>query len=111
MTLELAARAARLLGQPVPARWTEVAGGLVVLEPVPLDGLPAVRPEFRAYAGQQVKQADVVLLTYPWEYPQPAEVDRSNLDYYTPRYDPDGPAMTDSVNSMTAAQLGIGCSA
>jgi hypothetical protein len=70
-----------------------------------------VRPEFRAYAGQQVKQADVVLLTYPWEYPRAAEVDRSNLDYYTPRYDPDGPAMTDSVNSVLAAQLGIGCSA
>jgi trehalose/maltose hydrolase-like predicted phosphorylase len=90
LTLELAGRAARLLGLPAPARWSEVAGGLVVLEPGPLDGLPAVRPEFRAYAGQQVKQADVVLLTYPWEYPQPAEVDRSNLDYYTPRYDPDG---------------------
>jgi trehalose/maltose hydrolase-like predicted phosphorylase len=110
-TLELAARAARLLGLAVPARWTQVADGLAVLEPTPLDGLPAVRPEFRAYAGQQVKQADVVLLTYPWEYPQPAEVDRSNLDYYTPRYDPDGPAMTDSVNSVIAAQLGIGCSA
>jgi trehalose/maltose hydrolase-like predicted phosphorylase len=111
LTLELAARAARLLGRAAPSRWSEVAGGLVVLEPVPLDGLPAVRPEFRAYAGQQVKQADVVLLTYPWEFPQPAEVDRSNLDYYTPRYDPDGPAMTDSVNSIIAAQLGIGCSA
>jgi hypothetical protein len=60
----------------------------VVLAPAPLGGLPAVRPEFRAYAGQQVKQADVVLLTYPWEFPQPAEVDRSDLDYYTPRYDP-----------------------
>ena len=111
LTLELAARAARLLGMAVPARWTEVAGGLVVLGPEPLGGLPAVRPEFRAYAGQQVKQADVVLLTYPWEYPQPTEVDRSDLDYYTPRYDPDGPAMTDSVNSVIAAQLGIGCSA
>src|SRR5215211_2807758 len=65
----LAARAARLLGLAVPARWSEVAGGLAVLEPTPLDGLPAVRPEFRAYAGQQVKQADVVLLTYPWEFP------------------------------------------
>lgn len=83
----------------------------MVLAPAPLGGLPAVRPEFRAYAGQQVKQADVVLLTYPWEYPQPAEVDRSDLEYYTPRYDPDGPAMTDSVNSVIAAQLGIGCSA
>ena len=84
---------------------------MVVLESEPLGGLPAVRPEFRAYSGQQVKQADVMLLTYPWEFPQPAEVDRSNLDYYTPRYGPDGPAMTDSVNSIIAAELGIGCSA
>ena len=82
-----------------------------MLEPRPLDGLPAVRPEFAGYDGQQVKQADVVLLTYPWEFPQPAEVDRSNLDYYTPRYDPDGPAMTDSVSSIVAAQLGGDCSA
>jgi trehalose/maltose hydrolase-like predicted phosphorylase len=111
LTLELAARAARLLGLAVPDRWNQVAEGLVVLAPEPLGGLPAVRPEFRAYAGQQVKQADVVLLTYPWEFPQPAEVDRSALEYYTPRYDPDGPAMTDSVNSVIAAQLGIGCSA
>jgi trehalose/maltose hydrolase-like predicted phosphorylase len=65
LTLELAGRAARLLGLPAPARWSEVAGGLVVLEPRPLDRLPAVRPEFRAYAGQQVKQADVVPPTMP----------------------------------------------
>jgi hypothetical protein len=52
----------------------------------------------------------VVLLTYPWEFPQAAEVDRSNLEYYTPRYDPEGPAMTDSVSSIIAAQLGRDCS-
>jgi hypothetical protein len=51
-----------------------------------------------------------VLLTYPWEYPQAAQVDRSNLEYYTPRYDPEGPAMTDSVSSIIAAQLGGDCS-
>lgn len=108
-TLRIAARAAAIVGAPPPARWAEVAAGLVVLEPMPLDGLPAVRPEFAGYAGGQVKQADVVLLTYPWEFPQPSEVDRSNLDYYTPRYDPEGPAMTDSASSIIAAQLGGDC--
>ena len=110
-TLRIAARAAALTGQPAAARWAQVAAGLTVLEPIALDGLPAVRPEFAGYAGQQVKQADTVLLTYPWEFPQPVEVDRSNLNYYTPRYDLDGPAMTDSVNSIIAAQLGDDCSA
>ncbi len=111
LTLKLAARTARVVGERPGPRWARVADGLVLQEPRPLDGLPAVRPEFRGYAGQQVKQADAVLLTYPWELDQPRSVDRSNLDYYTPRYDPDGPAMTDSVNSIVAAQLGIGCSA
>jgi trehalose/maltose hydrolase-like predicted phosphorylase len=109
--LRIAVHAAAILGQPAPARWTDVAAGLVVLDPRSLDGLPAVRPEFAGYDGGQVKQADVVLLTYPWEFPQTALVDRSNLEYYTPRYDPEGPAMTDSVSSIIAAHLGGDCSA
>jgi trehalose/maltose hydrolase-like predicted phosphorylase len=109
-TLRIAGRVAQLVGRPAPARWAEVADRLLVLPPEPLGGLPAVRPEFLGYAGQRVKQADVVLLTYPWEYPQAREVDRSDLEYYAARYDPDGPAMTDSVNSIVAAQLGR-CSA
>jgi trehalose/maltose hydrolase-like predicted phosphorylase len=110
-TLRIATRAAQLVGARPPARWADVANRLVVPSPVPLGGLPAVRPEFRLYTGQQVKQADVVLLTYPWAYPQPAQVDRSDLEFYTPRYDPDGPAMTDSASSVVAAQLGTDCSA
>jgi trehalose/maltose hydrolase-like predicted phosphorylase len=109
--LRLAVRAAHLVGASAPARWTDVADGLLVLAPKAMEGLPAVRPEFRDYTGQQVKQADVVLMTYPWEYPQSTEVDRSNLEFYTPRYDPDGPAMTDSASSIVAAQLGDDCSA
>lgn len=109
-TLRIAERAAQITGQAASPRWAEVAAGLTVLEPRPLGGLPAVRPAFAGYDGQQVKQADVVLLTYPWELPQSAEVDRSNLAYYTPRYDLDGPAMTDSVSSIIAAQLGDDCS-
>ncbi len=108
-TLRLAAQAAHALGRTPPARWAEVADGLVVQAPQALGGFPAVRPEFDGYAGQQVKQADAVLLTYPWQYAQAAAVDRSDLDYYALHGDPDGPAMTDSVNSIVAAQLGQGC--
>lgn len=108
-TLRLAARAADVLGLTVPAGWARIADGLVVQAPRPLGGFDEVRPEFDGYAGQQVKQADAVLLTYPWELDQPDAVDRDVLDYYALRYDPDGPAMTDSVNSIVAAQLGQGC--
>ena len=103
--LRLAIRTAQLTGNAASPRWTQVADSLHVLDAQPH------RPEFAGYAGQQVKQADVVLLTYPWAWPQPAAVDRANLDFYTPRYDPDGPAMTDSVSSIVAAQLGGDCSA
>ena len=108
--LRIAIRAAGLVGADAPARWRQVADGLRVLEPRPLDGFPAVRPEYAGYDGEMVKQADAVLLTYPWEIRQPRRVDRSTLDYYVPRYDPEGPAMTDSVNAIVASQLGVaGC--
>ena len=108
--LRIAIRAAGLVGADAPARWRQVADGLRVLEPRALDGFPAVRPEYAGYDGEMVKQADAVLLTYPWEIRQPRRVDRSTLDYYVPRYDPEGPAMTDSVNAIVASQLGVaGC--
>lgn len=110
-TLRIATRAAQLANATPDPRWAQVADALTIHEPRPFGDQPAVRPEFAGYAGQQVKQADAVLLTYPWEFPQPREVDRSNLDFYTPLYDPDGPAMTDSVSSVIAAQLGDDCSA
>ncbi|WP_395695404.1 discoidin domain-containing protein [Nocardioides sp.] len=108
-TLRLATRAAGVLGRSAPASWATIADGLVVQPPQALGGYDQVRPEFRDYAEQQVKQADAVLLTYPWELDQPDAVDRDDLDYYAEHYDPDGPAMTDSVNSIVAAQLGQGC--
>ncbi|HET6626646.1 MAG TPA: glycosyl hydrolase family 65 protein, partial [Nocardioidaceae bacterium] len=100
-TLRLATKAAGLVGETAPQRWRDVADGLVVL-PADEDG---VRPEFRGYTGDQVKQADAVMLTYPWEFPQPRRVDLADLRYYAARYDPDGPAMTDSVNSIVWSQL------
>ncbi len=109
--LRLATRAAGLVGASAPARWRQVADGLRILDPRPLGGFPAVRPEYAGYDGELVKQADAVLLTYPWELRQPGRVARSTLEYYVPRYDPEGPAMTDSVNSIVASQLGLpGCS-
>lgn len=100
-TLRLARRAARVVGAAVPPRWREVANGLVILPP----DENGVRPEFEGYTGDQVKQADAVMLTYPWEYPQSRSVDLAGLRYYAARYDPEGPAMTDSVNSIAWSQL------
>ncbi|GGN93700.1 glycosyl hydrolase [Streptomyces albiflavescens] len=100
--LRFAARAAETLGQPADPRWTDVADRLVI----PFDQAQGIHPEFTGYEGQRIKQADVVMLAYPWENPQPAEVSRADLEYYVPRTHEDGPSMTDSVHSIVYAELG-----
>jgi hypothetical protein len=104
-TLRLAGRAAHLVGESTPPRWHKIAKGLVVLHPRKAGGYCCVRPEFRGYKGDEVKQADAVMLTYPWNYRQPRAVDLSDLRYYAERYNLDGPAMTDSINSVVWSQL------
>ena len=52
------------------------------------------------------KQASVVLLAYPLHaISSKAEISRT-LDFYAPRTDPYAPAMSDSIHSIIAAQLG-----
>ncbi|RZB19349.1 glycoside hydrolase family 65 protein [Streptomyces sp. F001] len=101
-SLRFATEAAVVLGEPADPRWAEVADGLVVL----FDERLGVHPEFAGYAGQLIKQADVVMLAYPWENPQPDEVTRADLAYYRARTHDNGPSMTDSVHSIVHAHLG-----
>ena len=107
-TMRLATQAARLLGkQPNPA-WKTVADGLPVL----LDPSSQIRPEFEGYTGDLVKQADVVMLTYPWEWNESQTIGLNDLNYYEQRTDPDGPAMTDSIHAIDSLALGVpGCPA
>jgi len=106
-TLQNAATAGRVLGYKVPAAWLQIASGIVV----PTDAALGAQPEFAGYQGQMVKQADVTLLEYPWDYPLPPSVEQDNLNYYVPRTDPEGPSMSDSVNSIDSAVLNApGCS-
>ena len=107
-TIRLATQAATLLGkQPNPA-WKTVADGLPVL----LDPSSQIRPEFEGYTGDLVKQADVVMLTYPWEWNESQTIGLNDLNYYEQRTDPDGPAMTDSIHAIDSLALGVpGCPA
>ena len=50
------------------------------------------------YGGGKVKQADVAMLYYPLG--MKSTMLQADLDYYSPKYFPDGPAMTDAVNSI-----------
>ncbi len=106
-TLLIASQAARVLGIAAPSDWAPIAAGIVTSH---LSG-SAVRPEFDGYDGQLVKQADVTLLQYPWALAGSTGLEQSDLNYYAVRTDPNGPSMSDSVNSIDSAGLNTpGCS-
>jgi trehalose/maltose hydrolase-like predicted phosphorylase len=100
--LRNATRAAKLLGESVPAQWTTIADHLRM----PFDAQNNVFLQYDGYQGTQIKQADTVLLIYPMEWPMSTQVAANTLDYYAPRTDPDGPAMTDAIHAVDAAQIG-----
>ena len=107
-SLRIAATAAKVLGRQAPSLWNQVAAGLVVL----FDRKQGIHPEFQGYAGQMVKQADVTMLQYPWQYPMPVAVAQQDINYYVPRSDPNGPSMSDAINSVDSSALGSpGCAA
>lgn len=100
--LRHATEAAQVLGEPAPPEWNAIAEKVRM----PFDQQAQVFRQYDGYAGQRIKQADAVLLQYPLEWPMPEQVAQNTLDYYAPRTDPDGPAMTDSAHAIDAAAIG-----
>jgi len=98
--LKFAVRAAGELGiQPDPA-WSEVAQNIPIL--TFNDGITR---EHASYEGEQIKQADVNLLSYPLDIITEEERIRKDLEYYEPRIG-EGPAMSHSVLSVLYSRLG-----
>jgi trehalose/maltose hydrolase-like predicted phosphorylase len=108
--LQDAVKAARVVGATPPTIWTTVANG--VTQTMPFDSSFNIYDEYQGYSGDQVKQADVVMLTYPIDFPMSSGVGLSDLNYYAPRTALQGPAMTDAIHSIDASALDApGCSA
>ncbi|MEV0766028.1 discoidin domain-containing protein [Nocardia sp. NPDC050435] len=106
LALRNAARAAEILGLPAPSEWNTVADRLRM----PFDDRRGIFAQYDGYQGTPTKQADTVLLIYPLDWPMPERTAAEVLEYYAERTDPDGPAMTDSVNAIDAARIGAsGC--
>jgi trehalose/maltose hydrolase-like predicted phosphorylase len=105
-----AVAAAQVLGITPPASWTTVADG--VTKTMPFNSNLNIYDEYDGYNGEQIKQADVVMLTYPIGFPMASGVGLNDLNYYAPRTDLQGPAMTDAIHSIDASALNApGCSA
>lgn len=102
--LDFAMQAAHLLGYPVPARWTLVREHLVRPKIDPQREIHLQYKGFDPAHPKVLKQADVVLLAYPMEYPMPARIAVNDLKFYSAITDPLGPSMTNSVQAIIAAQ-------
>lgn len=110
LAIRHAMEAAALVGQPVHPRWAEVAKGIVAT--IPFDRANQRHLEYDGYDGSIVKQADVVLMTYPLQYPMPPQVALNDINYYVPRTRSNGPAMTDAIHSIATSALNVpGCAA
>lgn len=110
LELEATIEAARILGKTVPSTWSAIGAGLI--KTMPVDASLNIYLEHQGYVAQQIKQADVVMLTYPLDFSMPKSMGVNDLNFYTPRTDVNGPAMTDAIHSIAAAAIDApGCSA
>ncbi|XP_073908322.1 protein-glucosylgalactosylhydroxylysine glucosidase isoform X4 [Castor canadensis] len=101
-SLRFAAALAQDLGLPVPDQWLVVADKIKV----PFDPERNFHPEFDGYElGEEVKQADVVLLGYPVPFTLSPDVRRKNLEIYEAVTSPRGPAMTWSMFAVGWMEL------
>lgn len=104
--INLAIKTAKILGHQPPSIWEIVSKNMVA--PL-IDTDLNVHREYYGFdiknnAKDQVKQADVVLLSYPMEYSMTPQLAINDLNYYSAITDRAGPAMTNSVETVIAAQ-------
>lgn len=110
LAIRHAIEAAKRLGEAPHPAWAAVADGLV--KTIPFDAKHQRHLEYDGYDGDIVKQADVVLMTYPLQFPMPPQVALNDINYYAPRTRSNGPAMTDAIHSIATSALNVpGCAA
>jgi len=98
LALEIAVQASEVLAVPCDtcAVYTAIADKMTLL----FDPVLNIHPEYAGYDGREIKQADIVLLSYPLQMPMSDEVRRSDLAYYSDRTDAHGPAMTWGMHAI-----------
>ena len=102
LNLQVATRAAQILGERPDPKWSTVARGLWI----PFDKAAGRYLEHDAYKGMKAKQADCELLIYPRRLPMPPDVAARTFDWYKDHVIAHGPAMTASIHATIAALLG-----
>mgnify|MGYP001096637977 CR=1 FL=1 len=106
LNLEIAIKAARLVGASLNSKWSDVAKKMYI----PFDHKNRRFIPFDGYKGYNAKQADVELLAYPIQFSflgqNMTDIYRNTLRYYAPKVLANGPAMSSSAHAVIAARLG-----
>ncbi|KAF9136936.1 alpha,alpha-trehalase ath1, partial [Linnemannia schmuckeri] len=109
VTLRNSIEAAKILGisSLTPSNWSDIADNIAIL----YDNSSNIVLEYDGFnATTPVKQADVVLLIYPLEFP--VRNPKGDLAFYAGANSPNGPGMTYSIFSIDSAHLSYqGCEA
>ncbi|KAG0375400.1 alpha,alpha-trehalase ath1 [Mortierella sp. AD032] len=109
VTLRNSIEAAKILGisSLTPSNWSDIADHIAIL----YDNSSNIVLEYDGFnATIPVKQADVVLMIYPMEFP--VKNPKGDLAFYAGATSPNGPGMTYSIFSIDSAQLSYqGCEA
>lgn len=96
-----AALAAKTLNIEVNADWDKIANKLKIHQ-----SEAGYTKEHSAYNGEIIKQADVNLLAYPLNIIEDKAQIKRDLAYYEPKFDKNGPAMSQSILAIIYARLG-----
>ena len=84
------------LGKTPDPEWLRVANALPIL----FDEKLGIHTKYKGYTGKKIKQADVVLLGFPLMMDMSKAVRKADLEYYAPKTDPGGPAMTWGMHAV-----------
>ncbi len=101
-SLNLAVALSRRFGLPENPQWRTVAEKMWL----PLDEEKKIVVEYEGYNGQIIKQADAILLFYPFTADLPEEYKRNTNAYYQDKYPTQKIIMSSAIHGIVAAELG-----
>jgi len=103
MSLNFAIKAGIIVNHTTPINWATISKSLKI----PVDTANQVHLEYDSYKGDVIKQADVILLGFPLQYPMSVQLRANDLIYYQQRTDyQNGPAMTYAMETIAWLELG-----
>eukprot|EP01060_Flectonema_neradi_P022022 TRINITY_DN3019_c2_g2_i1.p1 TRINITY_DN3019_c2_g2~~TRINITY_DN3019_c2_g2_i1.p1 ORF type:complete len:696 (+),score=137.70 TRINITY_DN3019_c2_g2_i1:75-2162(+) len=104
-SLKFASEASLIVTGAANPLWTHVAEKLVVPSYSTKLGL-SIHPEYEGYDGGKIKQADAILLGFPFDLPMNESLRRNDLNFYLNVTTTSGPAMTWGMFSIGFIEVG-----